>query len=322
MDSQLPMVLAASGTLVLVVLAILVIIGLLLARKQIAISWHRLFAEPADAARAKGDLGEILALAEARALARDEPELDLRIYPGRRVKSREIDLAVVTPSAVWIVECKAWQGRLAAGADGWISWSAPRRGAPLQQRRRDPVRQARAQSTTLGRALEAADLPGVPVREAVLFTNPEVDLDAVRDQGFVLYLDELAAFFTIGPGSQGPPMREPQRVAVCRFLDDLPGWDFVELEGGGRRGRLITDHLEIRGDGQRQVPLEDIRQATFTLQGWPRRRVEVELVLSGGDEPLRGTAVHPTAKLWLKEQDGQVHPYPLCVVSGFIRATR
>ncbi len=316
------MVLAASGTLVLVVLAVLSVIVLLLARKQIAIRWHRMFAEPADAARAQGDLGEILALAEARDLARSEPELDLRIYPGRRVKSREIDLTVVTRSAVWIVECKAWKGRLAAGADGWISWSAPRRGAPQQQRRRDPVRQAQAQSATLGRALESADLPGVPVREAVLFTHAEVDLDAVRDQGFVLYLDELAAFFTIGPGSQGPAMGESQRVAVCRFLDGLPGWDFVELEGGGRRGRLITDHLEIHGEQRRQIPLEDIRQASFSLQGWPRRRIEAEILLNGAEEPLRGVAVHPTTKLWLKEQDGKVHPYPLCVVSGFVRASR
>lgn len=318
MDEVLPFALAGAGTATLVVGALLAAVVLFVARRQIAIRWHRIFGEPADAHRARGDLGEALAYATVRGIAGDAPELDLRIYPGRRVRQTEIDLVVVARSAVWVVECKAWRGRLVAGADRWISWSAPKRGAPVQQKRRDPVRQAMAQARALDRRLSDEGLAAVPVRELVVFTHPEADLDGVRDTGFVLYLDELAGFFEIGPGKEGAPMDEEQRRRVCRLLERTPSWDFLELEGGGRRGRIVTEQLVLRTAGaRREVALGDVRRATFRLRGWPRQRVEVSLQLA--DERLDGRAVDPVARLWLKETDGHVHPYPLCVLCGFVR---
>ena len=318
MDEVLPFALAGAGTASLVLGGVLGAVVLFLARRQIAIRWHRIFGEPADAHRARGDLGEALAYATVRGIAGDSPELDLRIYPGRRVRQTEIDLLVVARSAVWVVECQAWRGRLVAGADRWISWSAPKRGAPIQQKRRDPIRQARAQARALERRLADEGLEAVPVRELVVFTHPEADLDGVRDTGFVLYLDELAGFFQIGPGGEGAPMDEALRGRVCRQLERTPSWDFVELEGGGRRGRIVTDSLWIRGDGgRREVAVSDVREASFRLRGWPRQRVEVSLELAEGR--LEGRAVDPVAKVWVKETDGRVHPYPLCVLRGFVR---
>ena len=298
--------------------ALVVAAALLLARRQLAIRWHRVFGEPADADRVRGDLGETLAHAAVRDLDRQSPELDLGIYPGRRVRGTEIDLLVVTRSAVWVVECKAWRGRLAAGADRWVSWSTPRRGAPVQQRRRDPVRQAQAQARALSDQFTDAGLTAVPVRELVVFTDPDVDLDGVRDAGFVLYLDELPEFFRIGPGREGPPLESASRDQVCRLIERTPAWDFLELEGGGRRGRLVTAQMDIStAGGRRSMELRGVREAEFQLRGWPVQRVSARLTLDG--ETVEGTAVNPVDRLWLKEADGRVHPYPLCVLRGFVR---
>ncbi len=318
MDEVLPFALAGAGTAALVAGALVAALAIFLARRQIGIRWHRIFGEPADARRAKGDLGEALAYATVRELVAATPELDLRVYPGRRVRQTEIDLLIVSRSAVWIVECKAWSGRLVAGADRWVSWSAPRRGAPVQQKRRDPVRQAQAQARAMSRRLADEGLEAVPVRELVVFTDPEVDLDGVRDAGFVLYLDELAGFFEIGPGSEGAALDAGQREQVCRLAERTPSWDFLELEGGGRRGRIVTESLVLVAGGERRsVPVKDLRNATFRLRGWPRQRVQAVLELE--DERLEGRMLDPVARIWLKETDGRVHPYPLCVLQGIVR---
>ncbi len=323
MIDTLPMVLAAGGTAALVAGALLALVVLVVARRQIAVRWLRLVGEPADARRARGDVGEALAYATVRSLARSDPDLDLRIFPGRRIRHTELDLVVVASGALWVLECKHWRGRLAAGTDAWVSWSSPRRGAPMQQRRRDPVRQVRAQGETLSRALRQAGLAGVPVREAVVFTDPDVDLDAVRDEGFVLHLDELHRFFRIGPGSQGTPLEASLRDRLIAWLEAAPAWDTLELEGGGRRGRLITEELSLKVGGARTtVPLEEVRQATFRLRGWPVRRVEVSLVVGDDHRVVAGVAADPTFRLWMREPDGRAHPYPLCVLRGFVRGGR
>jgi len=322
-DALLPLTLAGAGTALLLIGALVTAVALFVARRQIAVRWHRLFSEPADAARARGDVGEFLAYTTVRDLARSATDLDLRVFPGRLFRPTEVDLLVVARSAVWVVECKAWKGRLVSGADGWVSWSSPRRGVPVQQRRRDPVRQARAQAKAVSRTLADAGLQGVPVRDVVVFTDPDVDLDAVREEGFVLYLDELPSFFQIGPGGTGLPMPPAPREEACRLLRRMPAWDFVELEGGGRRGKITTEHMEIReGRQRRTVPLADIHQASFRLCGWPVLRLRAQIELRGGDGTLSGTVPNPTARLWIKEQDGNVHPYPLCVIKGLVRGGR
>jgi len=315
---DVPIALAGAGTVTLVAAAVLAAVVLVLARKQIAIRWHRVFGEPADASRAKGDLGEALAYATARRLAADSPELDLRVYPGRKVRQTEIDLVIVARSAVWVVECKAWGGRLVAGADRWVSWSAPRRGAPVQHRRRDPVRQARAQARALARLLADDGMATVPVREVVVFTRPDVDLDGVREAGFVLYLDELPGFFQVGPGGEGTALPDDTRAQIARLLQRTPSWDFLELEGGGRRGRITTEEIGVITGGRRQpVPLADVLGASFRLRGWPRQRLWAVLETDGG--AVEGWAADPVQRLWIKEGDGRAHPYPLCLLRGFVR---
>jgi len=316
----LPLTLAGAGSALLLLLAAAALVALVLARRQIAIRWHRIFSEPADTGRARGDVGEAVAYALARDLARGHPELDLRVYPGRRFQPTEVDLLMVARSAVWVVECKAWKGRLVAGADRWVSWSSPRRGAPVQHRRRNPVRQARAQTKAVLKYLERSGLGSVPVREVVVFTDPDVDLDGVRDEGFVLHLDELSSFFRVGPAGEGLPMDETQRAVVCDLLETTPAWDFIELEGGGRRGRLVTEHLEIKtASGRQRVPLDRIHRATLRLHGWPVLRLAARLVPLGGGEVVEGRVVDPTVKLWIKESDGTTRPYPACVLRGFVR---
>lgn len=314
---DLPFLLATLGTVAVVVLALAAVVALVLVRRQIALRWHRAFGEPADAGRARGDTGEVQAFAYVRALAREIPELSLRVFPGRKVGRTEVDLLVVTRSAVWVVECKAWRGRLAAGAGGWICWSEPRRGAPTQQRRRDPLRQARAQAQALTRALQAGGLARIPVRELVVFTHPDADLDAVRDEGFVLHLDELPAFLQQGPGGQGSPLDGELRHRVCACIEELPAWDFLELEGGGRRGRIVNQHLALRRGGRREeVALAGFREAIVRLRGWPVVRVHVQLL--GGEAAVDGVAADPNERIWLRESDGQTRPYPLCLLRGFV----
>ena len=323
MDTLLPLTLAGAGTAALLFGALVIAVGLFVARRQIAVRWHRVFSEPADASRARGDVGEFLAYTTARDLARTSPDLDLRVFPGRLFRPTEVDLLVVARSAVWVIECKAWRGRLVSGADGWLSRSAPRRGVPVQQRRRDPVRQARAQAKAVARCFADAGVNGAPVRDVVVFTDPDADLDAVRDEGFVLYLDEFPSFFRIGPGGTGLPMPPQAREEACRLLERMPAWDFVEFEGGGRRGRITTKKLDIRTDrGRRTIALADVYQASFHLRGWPVVRVTAQVVLRDAGAVLEGTVDDPTARLWIKEQDGEVHPYPLCVVKGFVRGGR
>jgi len=322
-DALLPLTVAGAGTVCLLLGSLAAALALFVARRQLAIRWHRLFSEPADAARARGDVGEFLAYATARELARSSPQLDIRVFPSRLFRPMEVDLLVVTRSAVWVVECKAWKGRLVSGADGWVSWSSPRRGIPAQQRRRDPVRQARAQAKAVARSLTDAGIHGAPVRDVVVFTDPGVDLDAVRDEGFVLYLDELPSFFSIGPGGTGQPMSPAAWEETCRHLEQMPAWDFVELEGGGRRGRITTEQIEIREERERHsIPLRDLVEASFRLHGWPVRRLSARLLLRDDGGEVRGTICEPTTRLWVKEQDGNVHPYPLCVVKGFVRGGR
>jgi hypothetical protein len=316
----LPLTLAGAGSVLLLLAAVAALVLIVLARRQIAIRWHRIFSEPADAGRARGDVGEAVAYGVARDMARRHQELDLRVFPGRRFHPTEVDLLVVARSAVWVVECKAWRGRLVAGADSWVSWSSPRRGAPVQHRRRNPVKQARAQTAAVLKQLKSTGLGTVPVREVVVFTDPDVDLDGVRDEGFVLHLDELPSFFRIGPAGEGAPMDARQRGEVCDLLERMPAWDFLEMEGGGRRGRFATDHLELRTSaGLARVPLADIHRATFRLHGWPVLRLAAQLVPFGNGEPVEGRLVDPTARLWLKESDGTTRPYPACIVRGFVR---
>ena len=320
MTDLLPLTLAGAGSALMLLAALASGIAVVLARRQIAIRWHRIFSEPADAGRARGDVGEAVAYGVARDMARRHAELDLRVFPGRRFQPTEVDLLVVARSAVWVVECKAWRGRLVAGADSWVSWSSPRRGAPVQRRRRNPVKQARAQTAAVLKQLKQTGLATVPVREVVAFTDPDVDLDGVRDEGFVLHLDELEAFFRVGPAGEGVSMDEQQRREVCDLLEHTPAWDFLEMEGGGRRGRLATDHLELMtASGRARVPLADIHRATFRLHGWPALRLAVQLKPFGDAAPVEGRVVDPTARLWLKEQDGTTRPYPACIVRGFVR---
>jgi hypothetical protein len=320
MNELLPLTLAGVGTLTLLLGALALALLLFVLRRQLAIRWHRLFGEPADAQRARGDVGEALALDAARAMAQASPEQDLRVFPGRLFRPTEIDLLILTRSALWVVECKAWSGRLVAGADGWLSWSSPRRGAPRQQRRRNPVRQARSQAKTVSRYLVAEGLKAVPVRDVVVFSHPDVDLDGVRDEGFVLYLDELEAFFRIGPGGEGSPMDPAVREDLARLLETMPAWDFLALEGGGRRGRITTDYLSVTtSSGPHLVPLAEVHQATFRLFGWPRQRLAVQMLKLGSHEALEGVATNPVDRLWIKEPDGKTRPYPLCVLQGFVR---
>ncbi len=315
---DLPFLLAGWGTAAVIAAALAVVVALVVARRQIALRWHRTFGEPADADRARGDIGEVLAFSYARQLARGEPDLALRVFPGRKVGRTEIDLLLLTRSAVWVAECKAWRGRLVAGADGWICWSEPRRGAPGQQRRRDPVRQARAQAEALTHSLQQAGLAGVPVRELVVFTHPDADLDAVRDEGFVLYLDELAGFLRTGPGSQGATLDDEPLDRVQRHLEALPAWDFLELEGGGRRGRIANERLALSCQGSHEeLPLAGVREATVRLRGWPVVRVEVTLHHRDGSTRT-GLARDPNERIWLREPDGQTRPYPLCLLRGFV----
>ena len=320
MTDVIPLTLAGAGSALLLILAAAALIVLVIARRQIAIRWHRMFSEPADAGRARGDVGEAVAYALARDLSLRHPELDLLVYPGRRFHPTEVDLLIVARSAVWIVECKAWKGRLVAGADRWVSWSSPHRGAPVQHRRRNPVRQARAQALAVLKYLERSGLRSVPVREVVAFTDPDVDLDGVRDEGFVLHLDELPSFFRVGPAGEGAPMDGDQRAAVCDLLETMPAWDFLELDGGGRRGRLVTEHLDLKtATGRRRVALDGIHRATLRLHGWPALRLAAHLAPHGGGEAIEGRVVDPTARIWIKESDGTTRPYPACVVRGFVR---
>ena len=320
MTDLLPLTLAGAGSALLLLAALAVAATIVLARRQIAIRWQRVFSEPSDASRARGDVGEAVAYAVARDVARQSPELELRVYPGRHFRPTEVDLLMVTRGAVWVVECKAWKGRLVAGADRWVSWSSPRRGAPVQHRRSNPVKQARSQAGAVLKTLRASGLGYVPVREVVVFTDPDVDLDGVRDEGFVLHLDELPSFFRVGPAGQGTPMEAGLRDEVCALLERMPAWDFLELQGGGRRGRLATGHLRLRtATGKRQVALDQIHRATFRLHGWPVLRLAAKLVLHDHAEAIEGRIVDPTARLWVKEQDGTTRPYPLCVVQGFVR---
>ena len=323
MDALLPLTLAGAGTALLLVGALVTAAALFVARHQLAVRWHRVFSEPADARRARGDVGEFLAYTTARDLARTSPDLDLRVFPGRLFRPTEVDLLVVARSAVWVVECKAWKGRLVSGADGWVSWSAPRRGVPVQQRRRDPVRQARAQAKAVARSLADAGIHGAPVRDVVVFTDPGADLDAVREEGFVLYLDELPSFFRIGPGGSGLPMPAQAREEACRLLERMPAWDFVEFEGGGRRGRITTKDIEVRTDREiRSIPLGNVYQASFRLRGWPILRLAAQVKLRDTSTWIEGAIADPNTRLWIKEQDGNVHPYPLCVIKGFVRGGR
>jgi hypothetical protein len=75
----------------------------------------------------------------------------LKIAPGTKYPTAEIDHLAITPFGVFVIETKAWRGQIMAGqSDDWLIWISP---AGVTQVRKNPLAQNRTKVAFIQRLL-------------------------------------------------------------------------------------------------------------------------------------------------------------------------
>lgn len=99
-------------------------------------------------------------------------------YEGKR---SELDMVVVGPSGVYVIEVKNLNGAIRGNHEDkyWVQHKIGRRGTPYQKELYSPVRQVRTHVFRLAGVLRSAGI-SVFVQDGVLFTNPEADVQLLN----------------------------------------------------------------------------------------------------------------------------------------------
>jgi hypothetical protein len=268
-------------------------------------SWERRLANWHEMMRVRphAELPEVLAgargeLSLRRVMGRHQSSRFGHIFGGKRVPRDpanpaagryEIDLVVVTPRRIAIIEVKHWSGTLRLDGEQWV-----------YQRRSGEVRafdslveHNDSKVRALHQHLQATglDVPRDRFSQVVVFTHPRLDLDerlAAHPNVFTLY-DLQVSGSRFGRGVSGSElllarliercakpetaskltdglleMMTPATTAkIAEVVGRLRTWDVVRLHGGRE---LIGDLLWVRAGGRRTDALAAGR--TASLHWW------------------------------------------------------
>jgi len=250
--------------------------------------------------RPHAELPEVLAgargeLSLRRVMGRHQSSRFGHIFGGKRVPRDpanpaagryEVDLIVVTPRRIAIIEVKHWSGTLRLDGDQWVY---QRRSGEVQAFE-SLVAHNQNKVLALRQHLQDAglDVPGERFSQLVVFTHPRLDLDerlAANPNVITLY-DLQFSGARFGRGVSGSDvflarliercakpataskltkglleMMTPAMTArIAEVIGQLRTWDVVRLHG---RRELIGDLLWVRVGGQRIDALPAGRKAAL-----------------------------------------------------------
>lgn len=196
----------------------------------------------------------------------------------------EIDLVVVTPRRIAIVEVKHWSGTLRLDADRWVY----QRRSGEEQVFKSLVAHNENKFRALQRYLraEGVDVPDARFAQWVVFTHPRLDLDdrLAANPGVVKLYDLQTSGSRLGRGVSGPEFLMAKLIERCakpstaealteglfemltpavtariaEAVGRLRTWDVLRLHGGRQ---LIGDLLWVRVDRRRIDALSAGRRA-------------------------------------------------------------
>lgn len=265
-------------------------------------SWERRLEDWHDMMRVRphAELPEVLAgargeLSLRRVMGRHQSSRSGHIFGGKRVPRDpnnpaagryEIDLVVVTPRRIAIIEVKHWSGILRLDGDQWV-----------YQRRSGEVQAFDSLVTHNDRKVRALrqylqvsdlDVPRERFSQVVVFTHPRLDLDerlAAHPNVVTLY-DLQVSGSRLGRGVTGSELLLAKLIERCakpataskltdgllemmtpatttkiaEVVGQLRTWDVVRLHGGRE---LIGDLLWVRAGGRRIDALAAGRKASL-----------------------------------------------------------
>lgn len=165
----------------------------------------------------------------ARRLAAELPDEGWDVVAGRNVPDGtgtvDLDLVVVGPQAVFVVEEKAWGRHVVTGEVSWLVNGRPRHSPANQVSHATKVLAGRLRTWVTGWRQAIAGLPrGVrAVTGHVLLSHVELQLDDAAALGDELVLTlSRAAGVLVGLDAAFPPDLAPLRPALMAFLLGLP----------------------------------------------------------------------------------------------------
>lgn len=268
-------------------------------------SWERRLEDWREMMRVRphAELPEVLAgargeLSLRRVMGRHQSSRFGHIFGGKRVQRDpanpgagryEIDLIVVTPRRIAIVEVKHWSGTLRLDGDQWVY---QRRSGEVQVFD-SLVAHNDSKVRALRQHLQAAglDVPRERFSQFVVFTHPRLDLDerlAAHPNVVTLY-DLQVAGSRFGRGVSGSELLLAKLIERCakpatatkltegllemmtpatttriaEVVGQIRTWDVVRLHGGRE---VIGDLLWVRAGGRRTDALAAGR--TASLHWW------------------------------------------------------
>jgi len=268
-------------------------------------SWERRLGDWRElmSVRPQSELPEVLAgargeLALRRVMGRHQSSRFGHLFGGKRVPRDpshpsagryEIDLLVVTPRRIAIVEVKHWSGRLRLDGERWLY----QRRSGEEQVFDSLVAHNLAKVGALRRyfGAQGLDLPAARFSQLVVFSHPRLELDErlARDPGVVTLYDLQTSGSRLGRGVSGfefimakliercaklptagtlteglyDMLTPGTTAAIAEAVKRLRTWDVLQLHGGRE---LIGDLLWVRMGGQRFDDLSAGRKAT--LRWW------------------------------------------------------
>lgn len=272
--------------------------------------WHQMVSVRPHAELPQVLAGERGELSLRRVMGRHQSSRFGHVFGGKRVPRGpghvtggryEIDLIVVTPRRVAIVEVKHWSGTLWPEGEAWVY----RRRSGEVQRFDSLVEHNVNKVRALQRYLRGVglDLPDARFSQLVVFSHPRIDLDErlAHHPGVVTLYDLQTSGARLGRGVTTFEFVTARLIERCtkpstaeRLTDGLyemltPGftaavaeavrqlrtWDVVRLHGGRE---LIGDLLWVRIAGQRIDALAARRTARLR---WWRGKVWAMVPLAG-----------------------------------------
>ncbi len=194
-----------------------------------------------EAADQAGKLGEQLSLKALQGIS-SALHGKTKIYQSLRVPKLgaqgkfEIDLLLVSETAVLALEVKHWGGRLSRLKGHWQQIRG-NDSKPLA----DPValNEQKLKALAAWLAQRGMALPTSSLHAAVVISNTQTSLDAsIQKISQVLKIDDLPAYSLLTCGSpkhswwQKKPVRPFSFKKLIDELDQLPTWDRLSLHGG------------------------------------------------------------------------------------------
>lgn len=257
-----------------------------------------------DAIKKAGEEGEsrVLALMDGHRGLKDA-----HLYAGRRVpktknhpsipsRRSEIDLIILTPKAVHVIEVKNWSGEIWQSDENPDQWIRRRRNRdPETIRNVSDVNRAKAWSLCNYLESKGIAVGADHIRSHVFFTNPNLKMDrAIAEMSDVVTVQHISGFLTgLGTNTldriilrmaklvldkesadmvqQGLAGAMPQSIydRILQELDQLHTWDRLHLHGGAVE---TGDLLWVESHGH-SLKSEDLQPGEQIKIQWQRGRI-------------------------------------------------